>query len=388
MAWGMKMKKIGIHKKWRKLILGLSILIFLLAGLMAFRELTVKRYEMVERELLDYSIVPNLHLKFNLIPNIIYEKPYLIESDIIIDKMVSSLVAEPQFEIQTQKGEKIQGTIRLEQKLETFYGSENILIWTKKAMPKESLLSGGKEIQYKAKDLLNLQYFNDFLAQAMAETEISGNSLYTATWHIQGTVSSQGQEMPIDEQFAVSLPLGIGIYTVDKSQFEAVNRNLTTTEKQLMPRRIALGGILGGVSALALIGAIVLLMLSDNKPALSAFQSYKKQLIANYGERLVELGQRRQIGLEEGIHVKTMEDMIKVADEIRQPIFYAETHGSDTDKLEFYIWDSHKIYYWFYEEACEESMEARLVDKEDCDEKKQKDNDGADHGAYGDGSRL
>lgn len=352
--------KVSINSKLRKILIAVSILIFMISGFIAFREYGVEEYEKVEREVLDYSIEPNIKFKFNLVPNIIYDKAYLTEEDIIIDKMVASVIAEPEFNIKTQKGERIDATITLEQSVDTFYGSENILMWSKALDPIETNVSGSGELNYTKQETLNLSYFQNFLAQAIELTEISGNSIYTSKWDIKGFVYKGDLEMPIDESFRVNLPMGVGVYTVDKSNFSPIQKSITETDTQQIPINFALIWITLVIMIFAVLGFIILVFLAKNKSELSTFDKYKKEIFSSYEERLAKLERTFHSTSSKQIGIKTIEDMVKIADEIRQPIFYSEIDTPNEKKLEFFIFDENRNYYLAYCEEYEEPIDNTL----------------------------
>ena len=65
-----------------------------------------------------------------------------------------------------------------------------------------------------------------------------------------------------------------------------------------------------------------------------------------YGERLARLFEPMTNHYSNLIRVSGVDDLIKISDEIRQPVFYFQVDKDDEKKIEYFVFDETRIYYY------------------------------------------
>jgi len=75
------------------------------------------------------------------------------------------------------------------------------------------------------------------------------------------------------------------------------------------------------------------------------FTFEKEKIFKEYGNRLAGLTDTLTYQSSVMISIEKIEDMVKIADEIGQTIFYFEVDAEEERKIEFYVFDEGRIYY-------------------------------------------
>jgi hypothetical protein len=101
-----------------------------------------------------------------------------------------------------------------------------------------------------------------------------------------------------------------------------------------------------GVATLLMLVLAAILAMRGNQPdSQSRFTALTAKIFKQYGERLVRLENPLPCQQLATISIDGIKEMIKIADEISQPVFYYKVDAVEEKKLEFYVFDSGRIYY-------------------------------------------
>ena len=186
-----------------------------------------------------------------------------------------------------------------------------------------------------------LQFSNDVALQS----ELSTINELQLIFRVRSTV--QGPIGPVDDTATVlyTIPL-LDKLMVIKGSPNAVNAvqiptKLVAKGIELLPYAF--------VCFLIAIGCVCLLV----RPLLLAYRqeskiSYKRtvdKIFQQHGERLVRLENPLSYQQLVTIPIDGIGEMVKIADEISQPIFYYRVDTTNERKVEFYVFDSGRIYY-------------------------------------------
>ncbi|NMA95954.1 MAG: DUF5305 domain-containing protein, partial [Clostridiales bacterium] len=102
---------------------------------------------------------------------------------------------------------------------------------------------------------------------------------------------------------------------------------------------------------LSAIGVIILAALlyftkkAEVQPDPDEFQRQIDAIFKEYSERLAGLEHTISYQLSENITINNIEDMVKIADEVGQPVFYYKVDSSIERKIEFFVFDNIRTYY-------------------------------------------
>ena len=101
-----------------------------------------------------------------------------------------------------------------------------------------------------------------------------------------------------------------------------------------------------GALALLMLALTAVLLLGGKQPNIqSRFAKTTAKVFKQYGERLVRLENPLPYQQLATISIDGIEEMVKIADEISQPVFYFKADSVEEKKIEFYVFDTSRIYY-------------------------------------------
>ena len=158
----------------------------------------------------------------------------------------------------------------------------------------------------------------------------------------------------INETFrpSISTPLTGGIlkWTGEMNQ----SQGGTFSEKTLVPNdRSLMGMSVGTFSAVCLTLLVIFLLLfgflgfvyyRNRAPMVPVVEKQARAIKKKYGERITESAGDRLPGGEQVIRMNTMEDLVKVADELGKPVVHLTLGGEEGQAHVYQIFDGEVVY--------------------------------------------
>lgn len=338
--------KILVVKKPLKFII---IIAFALIFLLGIAQILRMRYDApkvaTEQPSLSYTIEAPLMTRVNLLPNSMYEATSLTEGQYVIRELVKSVSSQIDFKISTDEAAALSGTLTALVHLKTVYGEEGETLWDKTFELKKIPISGTGHFEYQGSFEDDLSLSRLLLEKAAAETDLSPGAVVEMGYHYEGIISNRNENLPFSGSKFAIIPMTLEVFKVEslsegkdsESLSKTVMVSQTYTFKDLLPYY--------GLSGFGLLAIILSLFLIQNKPEKTAYTKSIEEIFNAYGDRLAKLEEALPNQFANVIHVNDFTDLIKISDEIRQPVFYFKIDEIDEQKIEFYVFDESRIYY-------------------------------------------
>lgn len=299
--------------------------------------------------LMSYELKPEIQYRFMLQPNSIYDKKYLTREQGIPLNLVDYVEAHLFFTLHVHGAEAVNLRLVQEEKLETFFGSDDLLLWEKKGPRHEYIFTQSSDSSdYWGVDALtnlHINQFNDFQKQANDESGVSGNPHYNTYWRIIGNIEHEGGETLIDHTYDLKIPLNLNVWEAPEENFEKLKQAFNLSQEVTKAPDFYQSYGFMALGGLCVVFALIAYFFVSIQPTLSTYQKEKKRTFKLYEDRLVALNAIPHGGFFNLIAIKTIEDLVKIADEIRQPIYYHEMESGSEYKIEYYVFDKDKSYY-------------------------------------------
>ena len=194
---------------------------------------------------------------------------------------------------------------------------------------------------------LDINDFTEMLEAIRSETGVPAES-YNLTIKADVHTIAQTDLGPIDEVFTqtLSTPLGKGTLEWNEELVESKPGSITTSRMIPNPNKYA-GLSVSGIrilSAIAMSGMVLLFLYflrlyMKFKPAeVSKIEKEIRLVEKKYGERIVEATSQTPIKGEKIISIGSMEDLIKVADELSKPVIH-QTPSTPEEAHAYYVFD-------------------------------------------------
>jgi len=219
-----------------------------------------------------------------------------------------------------------------------------IIIWSKPypLSAKESFIAKDKEVQLNKEIPIDLKVYNDFVAEFLEEYNIGTEVILNVYWNIQ--IEAQTDNGKINEVLtpSITIPLNRNYFQIAEDlskSSEGVIENTVITTLPVDETKLTVYGVLAFIF---IIGIILIIFKTENTIVNPVKKQWKK-IHKDHGERLVALENELSINSDSLLHVKTFEDIVKIADELGKPIMYRGNLEHDEEQV-FYVLNEPRIF--------------------------------------------
>ncbi|OGO78253.1 MAG: hypothetical protein A2Y23_15590 [Clostridiales bacterium GWB2_37_7] len=340
------MKK-SISKKLKMaLIVILLLIIAVISGLlfMAVKNPGVKE----EKEtLLNYSNKTDLKYRVFLKPNPLYNSDSLEEDKLYITSFVNYIKTNFQYIFNADKPVDIKGDYEILAVVEGYTSEEDKVkvIWQKEfnLSPKTAFESKDSKISIDKEITFSLDEYNSFATQISETAKLNMPVRMSVVMSVNLQASDGKNNIEKKLAPAITIPLDTSYFEIVKSGVEEKAEAVEETKQIQLPvnrNMIIAYGIIAGIAFLALL--YVLIFVKGNAPV-DIFKKQLNKIFKAHGSRLVAIN--NEIGTSFGMYykVKSIEDLVRIADELGKPIMYK--YSTDSKEItKFYIHDDKSMY--------------------------------------------
>lgn len=335
-----------ISKNLKIILLGILVFLLLIISFLLFRELRHSSFTESKKVLYNYKTETNIEYEVNFKPNILYDTPTLGEGNVYITEYVDDINATFIFEFNGERTSEIKGDYEIIGIMEGFTGEGEKYkkLWTKNYvfLPKVEFDSQDQQIAFNEKVTIHLDTYEDFIEVFKKETKVMSQARLALFMNINLVVNTD--EGLIEKKFSpnIAFPLDVGYFQITKSQIgenleaieEIIRIQLPINKKMVIIYAIML------VIILTLLLCLVFLTVGIAK---DEFIRELNKIFKKHGSRLVALNNNEAELNKLTFTVKTIEDLVRVADEIGKPIMYKYS-TEPGDITEFYIFADQGVY--------------------------------------------
>lgn len=303
----------------------------------------------IEQKIPAYSYNNSAKVSYSvsLLPNILYSEKNLAEGKTYITDYIDSINTKLNYEFKGDGPAEITGKYSVVAMVEGLLAREkdSKILWTKEyILQPETSFSGSGNTATLNKDMaIRINQYNSFVQQVMEATKINFDSKLTIKWIV--TIESKTDKGVIKEELtpAMEIPLN--------SKFFEIGGNLATEKKgaveenvmvisPVYQNKLIISYSLIGICVLVL---LFLLIFTSSKGTDDPLEKQLKQIFKLHGDRMVALSSELDASTEKLIQVKTIDDLIRISDDVGKPILYSNRTGSGNLK-KFYVIDEKLVY--------------------------------------------
>ena len=339
--------KLIINKKLRYAFIVIIPIIILASIYLLYREYKIPKYQEEKVEL--YKCYNRAQLNYNVMlkPNILYEQSSLGEGHLYITEFIDSIQTSYNYEFQGEKNADIRGDYEVVAQVEGYTGSGE----TYKTIWKKNFIIIGKQ-RFSAKDSkitlnkdasINLSDYDNFAKQVIEASKINANVKLTITMNVN--VIAKTDAGTIEEKLSpnITIPLDTKYFEISGNPLiEKPGVIEVTRQIQLPPNKtkIMVYGIITGFFFLSL---IFMIFFTESKAAVGPHERMLKKIFKKHGDRLVALDCDVVVKDRDYNIVKSIEDLVRIADELSKPIIYK--YRPDYNEIDkFYVIDEQQVY--------------------------------------------
>jgi len=364
----MKIKLIREVRIGLIVVLGILMIFLIVLGIKTYQTPIVKEEEKVKYE---YSNEVKVNYDAYLKPNRLYTQTMLAEEPFYLSGFVKDIVVKFNMGFHSSVEAEVKGEYEIAVQLQGYEieREEKHVIWTKE-------MEGEPKASFKKKDIshsivkeisIPFETYNEFVTAVMEDAK--ANTEAEIVIRLMGkksvTIDGKTKEIPIDT--IVSIPLVKTYFGITKEGTEASKEVGKETIKIEIPpnmNHVIFYGVLAFISLLGIAGVVIVTI----QPTLKdKYINRRKMLFQEHGSRMVAVDYIEEADSLEIYRVTTLDDLIKIADEIEKPVLYM--HFNDILKInKFYVKDRNILYSYQVPEELLEEDSIEIKQNEDMGE--------------------
>lgn len=338
--------KLGIKKSLRIMFITFIIVFIITDLLFLFRELTLKETREETVSLFSYSSIPDVAYSINLRQNDIYESRTIGEDNIYLSNYVDSVNADFRYSFQGERKCDVKGYYDVAAYVEAYTVQEkkHITIWKKKfdVVPTKAFSLNNKTVDISESVRIKLSEYNDFIKRIVEESEVEAQFQMQLIMNIKLKANTDKGLIEKNYNPSLTIPLDVRYFSIIKSDIGEETGSIEETRQvSVLPNRKLI--ILYGISLVLLVALFVLLIIFTTGYKTPDHESNLDKIFKQHGNRLVALDSEIAACCDSYTKVRTIEDLVRVADEIGRPILYK--YGTDyKDIKQFFVYDDNQVY--------------------------------------------
>lgn len=327
------MMRLKINKRLKVALLCISCILIIVFPVLIYRDAKVPEYKEEQISVFAYSQQGNIQYEVFLKPNILYEEPSLGEGSIYITEFIDTIEASFSYAFEGERASSIQGEYEIIAAVEGYSdltsneknntGGSTKTIWKKEYVlwPKTITRIQQKADRFSKKVSIHFSEYKSFCNEVQALSRVSLSTRVCVTMNT--TLTAETDKGPIVEtnSQALIIPLDENSFEIQKAALGQLEGAIQETIRVPVNHqsRIQLYFVCVGIMAVFVLFLVFLTIGADGK---SRHIKELNKIFKRHGSRLVAINGDAAAGYENQCSVRSMEDLVKLADEVGKPVIY------------------------------------------------------------------
>ncbi len=305
-------------------LLGCSVICL---GIGIYREVSISRTKNVEQTVYEYSCQPKSEYYVHIRKNPVYEGTVQQENLNYSKKLLDY--------IEVKFGTEFRGAGKAEtefvyhitaqvQGYENMKGEAPVVDWSKdyellgetKRSTSESSFLEERTVRF---DL------EDYEAFALKAREVTGMELSSqVVIRLEGNLNIRTGygDLSTPVTASVTVPLQEEVFRISKEETAAISDNIINIAELVLPANRMLLLLFGLLIIACIAGILIVLLATESPNAYDLAVGKARKLLKLYGSRMIVIRSRTEKNYLQTYEVGSIDDLIKISDEIRKPIYY------------------------------------------------------------------
>jgi hypothetical protein len=328
-----------------------TIMIIVSSGLLF---VTVKYQKYVDNKVPLYSYVNKGTANYSvvLVPNVLYQEKSLGEKGIYINDFINYINMVFKYEFSGERPAEVSGKYNITAVVEGILGEEKQqkTIWKRQFVlqPDTSFKGSDKIVTFQKALPVKVSIYNSLSEQINELTKVNFNTKLTVMCNI--SMEAKTDKGVIKEQLSpmLEIPLNSKTFEIKGNQLDEKKGAIEETVKVISPTyklKVIISSI---IMFIALISILVIIIFTSPLIITDSVEKKLKEIMKKHGDRIVGLYSEFDFTCEKKIHVLTIDDLVRIADDVAKPILFIKeevTKGLPT----FYVINEDIAYMYMIE---------------------------------------
>jgi hypothetical protein len=338
---------VKLSKLTKTMMAVLCLILALLFSGMAYYELKVPKYEEQEKVYYTYQSSCNISYRVFLKPNLMFDRTFLGEGRNYVYKYIDYVDVRFVYQFEGSDHANLKTNYKITGYLEGLHGKENEVLWSKEyalsPLKTEEETNKNKRIDIKVP--LTLDHYQNIKETIFTESEINSPVVLRVVFDVHTLAETAKGTLEDSLSPYIIIPVGERVFKIEGEPKASGKDTQIEKIRIIKPVNTRMVAVLFSLSFVFLALAVLTIDFIRATPPLDDFERAIARIFKEYGERLAGIEHAVPYQRANIISINSIEDMIKIADEVDQPVFYYKVDSPTERKIEFFVFDQNRIYY-------------------------------------------
>ncbi len=335
--------KLRLSKKVRSALIVTLLLLLLISGFLAAK--TVSPGE-TDKKVPQYTYSQRAEVNYRayLLPNSLYTEKTLNAGMVYVTPYVDYLNTYLAYRFEGQRAAEFSGEYEVRAIVEAADKDGKVKVWQREfpLIPKTAFASSGTTVTLEREMPIRVNDFNAFVNKIAEESKLNPQTIRLAVgWNINLEAKTDAGVIREQVTPTMVIPLGGRYFEVTGELSKSKPGVIEKTIKAVPPVNKRAASLYGGIFAISSLSLATLWLFTADQRDIDPMQQKLKQTLKTHADRLVAIDREIRAGSDQIMPVKSMEDLIRIADELSKPIIY---EGKGSASASFYVLEGNKLF--------------------------------------------
>jgi hypothetical protein len=356
--------KTGINRNLKRVVIPLASVLIIVLPFLFYFELTTPNFKNVKNKAFTWSSKGNINYEVLLKPNILNTAPSQEEGGVYITEFSDIIQAVFSYEFNGDKQADIKADYNIVAVIEGYQNGQNEAgdnakvvesgdktesavkaVWKKEynLLPESSLELTDKAVSITKNVSLKYSDYNDFAQKVIEASKLSLQTRLIVTMNINLHADTGKGLIEDKASQSIVIPLGSNSFSITKNELPEKPGAIEEVKKVLLPVNTLLLISYGAGAGLLVILLVFIIFFTATKPRKSDYLKALDKIFKKYGNRLAALSNAKSDDYCNYIMVRSIDDLIRISDEIQKPVLYR--YDSEYSSISwFFVYDNERMY--------------------------------------------
>ncbi len=338
-----------LKKKTRNILIIILSLIAIVMLVLAAFEIFMPDFEIIKKSIFEAEGKSDITYKVHMKENPIYGKTTLPQEQYYVKPFIDHIEVNCDFVINSKDSAIIEATNRIDGVLisQIDGDEETEVVWEKTKNYAKPVLEKieGNELAVNRSTNVYLEEFDTLVNKLIEEHNLLTDYVLQINFITDVKIEYQGEIKAEEFTSFITIPFTDAIFNIEG--LDAVDKTVSIDEEISSEQGIEIGKLILYFVIFVVVTGILILILSKTKVLVKddEYMADVLNIFKEYGDRLAGLSETLAYQSSVMISIDKFEDVVKIADEIGQTVFYYRVEDENERKVEFYVFDEGRIYY-------------------------------------------
>jgi len=346
--------RLRINKKLKIGLMCLFICIVAASSFLLYRTINYPGTKEEKVTLYSYTHKPDIKYVVTLKPNVLYKQQSFGEEQTYIAEFTDQIKGTFSYLFEGEEVAEIKGNYEILAIIEGYIGEgeKEIVIWSKEIpmLTQTSFETKEKSLSIVKDFSINYAEYKSFVEEFTKTSKVNTKTRIRIPMNIN--LKADTGKGVVEEKLipTMVIPLDTSYFRIGEENVEEKPGTLEETNEVQLPINKKIVTLYSIILGIFFIGLLYLIFFTSQYSEQSPRGKALNRIFKNHGSRLVALDMVLDTMENKQIQVKSIDDLVRVADEVERPIMYI--YSEDYEEIsEFYVMEEHFIYVFNLKEA-------------------------------------